>query len=83
AALEAVGAEVVRVAAAPDGRVSLAAVLSVLQMKGLARLMVEGGAHIITSFLTARLVDQVVITIVPRLLGGLPAITYLNGHGSP
>lgn len=82
-ALEAAGAEVVRVAAAPDGRVSLSAALSILQARGLHSLMVEGGANIITSFLTAQLVDRVVITIVPRLLGGLPAITYLNGHTLP
>ncbi len=81
--LESAGAEVIRVAAAPDGRVSLSAVLAILQGRGLRSLMVEGGAQIITSFLTAHLVDRVVITIAPRLLGGLPAITYLNGHTLP
>jgi 3,4-dihydroxy 2-butanone 4-phosphate synthase/GTP cyclohydrolase II len=82
-ALEVAGAEVVRVTAAPDGRVSLAAALAVLQMRGVGSLMVEGGAQIITSFLAAQLIDRLVITIVPRLLGGLPAVAYLNGHGSP
>ncbi len=33
--------------------------------------MVEGGAQVITSFLAARLVDQVILTIAPLLLGGL------------
>lgn len=82
-ALEAAGAAVVRVAAAPDGRVSLSAALSALQTRGLSSLMVEGGAHIITSFLAARLVDRAVITITPHFLGGLHAVTHLNGYGAP
>jgi 3,4-dihydroxy 2-butanone 4-phosphate synthase/GTP cyclohydrolase II len=81
--LEAAGAAVVRVAAAPDGRVSLAAALSAVWARGLRSLMVEGGAHIITSFLAARLVDRAVITITPHFLGGLHAVTHLNGYGTP
>ncbi len=81
--LEAAGGKVVRVAAAADGRVSLSDALSALQSCGLGSLMVEGGAEIITSFLAARLVDRVVITITPRFLGGLHAVTHLNGYGIP
>jgi 3,4-dihydroxy 2-butanone 4-phosphate synthase/GTP cyclohydrolase II len=36
--------------------------------------MVEGGARIITSFLKDSLVDQAVITLSPRFLGGLKAV---------
>ena len=36
--------------------------------------MVEGGGQVITSFIKARLVDQMIITIAPRLVGGLPAL---------
>ncbi len=34
--------------------------------------MVEGGARVITSFVKAQLVDQFIITIAPRMVGGLP-----------
>lgn len=36
--------------------------------------MVEGGARIITSFLSSRMVDQVAITIAPLLVGGLRGV---------
>jgi riboflavin biosynthesis pyrimidine reductase len=39
--------------------------------------MVEGGAQVITSFLRARLVDRVVITIAPLLVGGLHSVVGL------
>ena len=34
--------------------------------------MVEGGGQVISSFIESRLVDQMIITIAPRLVGGLP-----------
>ena len=40
--------------------------------------MVEGGAQVITSFVNARLVDQFVVTISPRFVGGL---SVLNANG--
>jgi riboflavin biosynthesis pyrimidine reductase len=40
--------------------------------------MVEGGAQIITSFLASRLVDQVVLTIAPMLVGGLRVMDFLS-----
>jgi riboflavin biosynthesis pyrimidine reductase len=36
--------------------------------------MVEGGARIITSFIRLKLVDLFVITVAPKLIGGLPVI---------
>jgi 3,4-dihydroxy 2-butanone 4-phosphate synthase/GTP cyclohydrolase II len=39
---------------------------------------VEGGAQIITSFLSARLVDQLIITIAPLLVGGLRVVDRLG-----
>jgi 3,4-dihydroxy 2-butanone 4-phosphate synthase/GTP cyclohydrolase II len=44
---------------------------------------VEGGAGIITSFLAEQLVDRLVITVAPLLVGGLNAVGDLNGHGLP
>jgi GTP cyclohydrolase II len=61
-----------------NGWVDLAALLRQLRAAGIERLMVEGGARIITSFLEARLVDYVAITIAPLFMGGLSAVGQLN-----
>ena len=37
-------------------------------------LMVEGGARVITSFIRRKLADLFVVTIAPKLVGGLPVI---------
>jgi 3,4-dihydroxy 2-butanone 4-phosphate synthase/GTP cyclohydrolase II len=42
--------------------------------------MVEGGAAVITAFLQADLVDLVVLTIAPILVGGQPAVEALLGE---
>ena len=82
-ALEAQGARVIRVDVSPSGTVSLTAVLDFLYQEGLKTVMVEGGARIITSFLVAKLVDHIVVTIAPKILGGLNAVEYLNGSRLP
>ena len=66
------------------GRVDLIAALLELAQRGVKRLMVEGGAAIITSFLANRLVDYCVITVVPRLIGGVRAVDGpADAGGSP
>ncbi|MCA9919080.1 MAG: GTP cyclohydrolase II [Anaerolineales bacterium] len=77
------GATVVRLPATANGQVSLPALLACLQKHNIRRLMVEGGATVITSFLAAQLVDRLVITVAPLLVGGLNAVGNLNGHGMP
>lgn len=74
AALEAAGARVIRLPADAQGRVALPALLDWLGAQGLASLMVEGGAQTITAFLAQRLADRLIITLAPRLIGGLNAI---------
>lgn len=74
------GAEVIRLTRRADGWVSLEALLEALKLREIDRLMVEGGARVITSFLTEQLVDQVVITVAPMLLGGLQAISDAPLH---
>ena len=53
------------------GRVALPALLDRLGELGIGRLMVEGGAQVLTSFLAHKLADQVILTIAPRFTGGL------------
>lgn len=75
AGLEASGARVLRVPAWANGWVDLPALMEQLAQQGIAHLMVEGGARIITSFLRARLVDYAVITLAPQFVGGMPALS--------
>ncbi|MDX2496224.1 MAG: RibD family protein [Desulfuromusa sp.] len=58
--------------------VPLDSVLQLLLQRGINSLMVEGGATVISAFLRARLVDAVVLTIAPVLLGGYKAINDLG-----
>jgi len=81
AGLEARGAKVLQVPAWANGWVDLPALMERLKTQGIAHLMVEGGARIITSFLRAQLVDYAVVTVTPRFLGGLPALSA-NERGS-
>jgi riboflavin-specific deaminase-like protein len=73
------GARLLIYPAGQDGRVSLSPLLQHLLELGIQHLMVEGGAAVITSFLRERLVDLLVLTIAPILVGGLPGIEGLLG----
>lgn len=57
---------------------SLDAAMKLLRNRGIKRLMVEGGANVITGFLQAGLVDAVVLTIGPKLVGGYKAVGDLQ-----
>lgn len=82
--LEAEGARVVQVRAwGAQGWVDLDELLRHLAEQGVRRLMVEGGAEVITSFLRARLVDYAVITVAPRLVGGLAALGAMEPAAPP
>jgi 3,4-dihydroxy 2-butanone 4-phosphate synthase/GTP cyclohydrolase II len=71
------GAQLIPLPQTADGGLDLAALLAALKSRGVVSLMVEGGARVITSFLTQELVDVLVLTISPRLVGGLRAPTVL------
>ncbi len=73
-ALVACGAELICCNRDHLGRVNLPDLLDQLGEKGITRVMVEGGSQVITSFIEARMVDQMIITIAPRLVGGLPLL---------
>jgi riboflavin-specific deaminase-like protein len=67
-ALEAVGARIRTVAPGPGG-LDVTAAFSDLAAHGVHTVLVEGGARIITSLLRAQLVDRLVISISPTVLG--------------
>ena len=75
-------AEVLAVSADSQGCVDLFEALQALEGLGLQTIMVEGGAQIISQFLRTGLVDYCVITIVPRLIGGVRAVEGLQQDAS-
>jgi riboflavin-specific deaminase-like protein len=78
--LEQRGALVHLTGADAKGRVALPEVLDVLEQRGVRRLLVEGGATVITSFLQARLAARAEVEISPLLLGA-PATPALRELG--
>ena len=72
--LENAGARVWRLPATGSGQVDIHELPIFLARMGIERVMVEGGAAVITSFLSAGLVDRLVLTVVPLWLGGLNAV---------
>ncbi len=63
-------------------QVDLAKLLYLLKMKGVKKLLVEGGGEINWSMLSKNLVDEVIVTVAPRIVGGRKAITLAEGLGS-
>lgn len=72
--LEEVGVRIFRLPASAQGQVDIQELPLLLASQGIDTVMVEGGAAVITSFLSARIVDRLVLTIVPLWLGGLNAV---------
>jgi diaminohydroxyphosphoribosylaminopyrimidine deaminase / 5-amino-6-(5-phosphoribosylamino)uracil reductase len=73
------GATVLELPSDLDGRVDLAAMLGELVPSGIASVMVEGGATLITGFFRAGLVDRLAVCVAPKILGeGIEAIGDLG-----
>jgi 5-amino-6-(5-phosphoribosylamino)uracil reductase/diaminohydroxyphosphoribosylaminopyrimidine deaminase/5-amino-6-(5-phosphoribosylamino)uracil reductase len=73
------GVEVLVVASDSAGRVDLATLVGRLAEMGLASLLLEGGAGLITSALHHHLVDRLIVCISPKLIGtGKEAVGNLN-----
>jgi riboflavin-specific deaminase-like protein len=75
------GAWVVVVASGPKG-IDLFAGLEALLAGGIRSLLVEGGARVITSFLSSGVADRLIVGIAPRLIGsGTDAVNDLGITG--
>lgn len=81
AALAGQGAVVIQVDGDAEGCVDIPQALVALTAQGIRTLMVEGGGKIISTFLKQHLVNYCVITITPKIIGGLKAIDGLSAAG--
>jgi diaminohydroxyphosphoribosylaminopyrimidine deaminase/5-amino-6-(5-phosphoribosylamino)uracil reductase len=78
AALQKIGAEVL-VLPARHGRIQWRALLSELGRRGIASLMIEGGAEVNASALRKGIVDRVLFFLAPRMMGGRDAVGAIGG----
>ena len=62
-------ARVVRIDQVESGAVSLAALLALLRAEGFGRILTEGGPSLVAELLAENLVDELFLTISPRLFG--------------
>jgi GTP cyclohydrolase II len=69
----------VHVVASADGRVDLPAALAALRESGVAVVLVEGGAGLISGLLRAGCVDRVIVAVAPLIIGeGTAAVADLG-----
>lgn len=62
-------------------RIDLKQLMSVLGSRGIAHIMLEGGATLIGEALRARIVDRAMLFYAPKLLGGSDALGMATGRG--
>lgn len=56
-------------------------VVTELTQRGLNRILVEGGGQVMWEFLKPNLIDELHMTLTPRILGGRDAPTLVEGMG--
>ncbi len=76
--LEKEGLEVIKCG---QNKIDLKKLLHILRKKNIKKLLVEGGGTTNWSFIKDGLVDEMIITITPYVLGGSIAISLVHGEG--
>jgi diaminohydroxyphosphoribosylaminopyrimidine deaminase/5-amino-6-(5-phosphoribosylamino)uracil reductase len=74
------GAEVLGVPLS-SGSLDLAALLGELGNREMTNVMVEGGGRTLGAFFDANLMDEAVVFVARKLIGGRQAVSPLNGEG--
>jgi len=62
-------------------RVNLNKMLRILAEMGVKKLMIEGGGTVNFELLKEGLVDEIYVTVAPRIFGGINAPTLVDGEG--
>lgn len=75
--------EVAEVWRVGSGSVDLRELLRRLRVRGVERLLVEGGGELNWGIVREDLLDELYVTVAPSLLGGREAPTLLEGDGFP
>ncbi len=78
AAIKRTGATILPCALDDHGLIDIRRLMTLLHGRGIHSVMVEGGAKVITSFINAGLVDLFIITLSPKLIGGLRVVQSQN-----
>jgi len=73
--------EVIILPRSARGKSRAAIILKLLQDRGLSKILVEGGGQVMWEFLRPNLIDELHITLTPRILGGRDAPTLVEGAG--
>ena len=71
----------VQIVVCGNNTVSIKKLLVTLKKKGIKNILVEGGGATNWAFVKENLVDEVIITITPYLVGGMTATTLVDGDG--
>jgi 2,5-diamino-6-(ribosylamino)-4(3H)-pyrimidinone 5'-phosphate reductase len=86
--IEDIGAHVMVISAGKEGQsaavpsgVNLKELFLILKKLGLKKILVEGGGELNWSLLHLGLVDELIVTIAPKIAGGRLAITLAEGDG--
>lgn len=72
------GCELIVVPGDDHGHVNLHRAMEILYGRGIRKLMIEGGASVITAFLREGLADAAVLTVAPVFIGGYNAIGQMG-----
>ncbi len=62
-------------------KIELKKLLSLLAKQGIKKILVEGGGTTNWYFLKEKLVDEILVTITPYIVGGKEAVSLVEGHG--
>ena len=72
------GVEVIRCG---RNKINLKKLLEILGKKGIRKIIVEGGGTTNWYFFNEKLVDEIIITVTPYIVGGSKAISLVDGDG--
>ena len=62
-------------------KINIKKLIEILGKQGIKKILVEGGGATNWAFIKANLVDEIIITITPYLVGGINATTLVDGDG--